>query len=59
MFKWFRVSLNGGKTAVRAESAEEALNLHAAYNGQLSVYPNTTVIEITDEEAETCYYKIR
>lgn len=59
MYKWFKVSLNGGRTAVWAKSAEEALNLHAAYNGQLSIFPNTTAIEITGDEAETYYYKIR
>ena len=59
MYRWFKVSLNGGRTAVWAKNAEEALNLHAAYNGQLSIFPGTTVTEITEEEAETYYYKIR
>ena len=59
MYRWFKVCLNGGKTAVRATSADEALRLHAAYSGFLSIIPFTTVEEITEEEAEQCWYKIR
>ena len=58
-YKWYKVSLNGGKTAVRAISSDEALRLHAAYSGFLSLPPFTTVEEITEEEAEECWYKIR
>lgn len=58
-YRWYRVSYNGGQTAVRAWTKEEALRLYASYNGQLSIFPGTTVSEITDEEAETFYYKIR
>ena len=58
-YQWFKVSRNGGKTAVKATSKEDALKRHAAYNQQLSVYPGTTAEEISAEEAEKYYYKIR
>ena len=58
VYKWFNVSYNGGRKAVKARTAEEALQRYAAYNQQLSIYPGTTVNEITAEEAEGYYYKI-
>ena len=57
-YKWFNVSYNGGSEAVKARTAEEALQRYAAYNQQLSIYPGTTVTEITAEEAKGYYYKI-
>ena len=59
VFRWYMVRLNGGKTAVRATSLDEALRLYAAHSGFLSIIPFTTVEEITDEEAEKCWCKIR
>ena len=56
--RWFRVSRNGGRTAVRAFTVQEALERYAAFNGELSVYPGTTVTEITEEEASEYYYRI-
>ena len=56
--RWFRVSRNGGRTAVRAFTEQEAIERFAAFNGELSVYPGTTVTEITEHEAYEYYHRI-
>lgn len=58
MYRWFKVCRNGGKKAVWAKSKEHALERYMAYSQELHIYPGTTVVEITEEEANECWYKI-
>lgn len=60
MWKWFKVCYNGGKAAVWAPSEEAALKKYAGYVlRHHHVFPGTTVSEISAEEAETYWYKVR
>lgn len=51
MYSWYEVSLKGFRTAIRAQSAEEAKRLWCNFNGYLSELPDMTVRQIDDGDS--------
>ena len=58
MYKWYVLSKNGGQTAVRAKSPEEAIKRFAAHGQELRIPAGMKIKEVSDKEAEKIYLKI-
>lgn len=59
MYSWYEVSWKGGRTAVRAKSAEDAKRLWCNFNGYLHELPNMQVHRICDGDKEPDgYYNV-
>ena len=59
MYKWYLVNFNGGKTAVKAKTEQEAINLYNNSCGYLATLPGTTATETTENEALNNWRVIR